>query len=351
MSMPAPTHVRTLCLSLASASALAMAACGAGGDPVAVETDSGIVAVDDAQNPERVVAVDSDRPLGTDATTDADFNDSYADDGEGNVEGTRAEAQADLAERRFGNERLAELREEGFCTAMGPQTPRDIGSNVGLNRDSFALAPASSELNLCNIHTHTNAEHRGPGFSISAGDGDNGGFRCNETLDLTEAELMEYPNMDYGSVQPGDTVEVHWVHSSCDVEPGEGLGSCLTDACTDPLLRVETQVFLVVNDRDAADFMDYVKTTQRGGFAQPSALPTGTGEPVVFRGSTTGTSYNSRDVCSPLRVTWSVRPQCQKLDIATLDAWAESGNVYNEHESHGVRPLVTDARLLSPIEN
>ena len=57
-----------------------------------------------------------------------------------------------------------------ICTAMGPQTPRDISSVAGLNLADFAMAPDSSQMNLCNIHTHTNAEHKGPGFSVFVDD-------------------------------------------------------------------------------------------------------------------------------------------------------------------------------------
>lgn len=56
--------------------------------------------------------------------------------------------------------------EASICVGAGPQTPRDISSLAGANPVSFALAPAASEMNLCNIHTHTNAEHRGPGFNV-----------------------------------------------------------------------------------------------------------------------------------------------------------------------------------------
>lgn len=236
-----------------------------------------------------------------------------------------------------------------LCTTMGPQTPRDISSKIGLNMADFTMAPSSGQMNLCNIHTHTNAEHKGPGFEMFVDSSDYGGYACNETADLTAAELAPYEG-SYGKVKSGDTIEVHWVHTSCDATPGEGLGACVPDTCTDPVLRVETQVFLVVNDRNASDFMDYAYQGNRLNFKyQPKALPTGNGTPVVFRGSTTGPSYN-QSVCSPAQVTWSVRPQCEKLDIASLDAWAKSGNVFNETESHGVRQLVTAPELLSPIE-
>ncbi|MEO0983590.1 MAG: delta-class carbonic anhydrase [Pseudomonadota bacterium] len=242
----------------------------------------------------------------------------------------------------------AETETAALCES-GPQTPRDITSTVGLNTVTFPMAPASSELNLCNIHTHTNAEHKGPGFSVFVDATDNGGYACNETADLTEAELAPAPGA-YGGVEPGDTIEVHWVHTSCAATPGEGLGSCVPEGCTDPLLRVEAQTFLVVNDENALNFMDMAY----GGnvvndLHQPKMIPSDTGTPVVFRGSTTGPSY-TQQVCSPFQVTWSVRPQCAKVDINSLHAWAESGNVFNETASHGVRQLVTAPELLAAIE-
>ncbi len=238
----------------------------------------------------------------------------------------------------------------GMCTGYGPQTPRDISQVEGLNKRIFTLAPPSTEMNLCNIHTHTNAEHKGPGFSIFAGSDDHGGYQCNNSDDLTEAELkMPEGKGAYKGVKPGDTIEVHWVHTSCDIEPGKGLGSCLSDACANPELRVETQVFLVVNDKNALNFEDFgYDGNIVGGLHQPKSLPTGTGDPVVFAGSTTGPKYTEQK-CSPLQVTWSVRPQCAKVDINSLNAWAAEGNVFEETYSHGVRQLVTAPELLSPI--
>lgn len=238
-----------------------------------------------------------------------------------------------------------------ICTGYGPQTPRDIASTTGTNPNSFNAAPAADDMNLCNIHLHVNAEHKGPGFSVFAGSGDYGGYRCNETADLTEAELAPVDGEPaFGGIAPGDTVEVHWVHTSCDVDPGEGLGACSSDSCLNPQLRVETQVFLLVNDRDAPDFDDYrYDGTMRGGLHQARSLPSDTGAPVQFAGSTTGPSY-SQSHCSPLQVTWSVRPACSKLDIASIHAWAENGNVFGEAQAYGVRQLVTDPSLLAEIE-
>lgn len=237
----------------------------------------------------------------------------------------------------------------GVCEGFGPQTPRDITSAVGANPVTFPFAPASSEMNLCNIHTHTNAEHKGPGFSIFVDATDNGGYACNGTTGLTEAELAAAPGA-YEGVVPGQTIEVHWVHTNCEATPGEGLGSCVPGGCTDPLLRVEAQTFLVVNDSNALNFMDLTYGGNVvGGLHQAKAIPADTGDPVVFLGSTTGPSYTGQ-VCSPVQVTWSVRPQCAKLDINSLHAWAESDNVFNETKSHGVRQLVISPELLSPID-
>ncbi len=239
-----------------------------------------------------------------------------------------------------------------ICQGYGPQAPRDISNTAGTNPQVITFAPAADDMNLCNIHTHTNAEHKGPGFSVFAGDGANGGYQCNETDSLTEAELKDPADGDgdFHGIVPGDTIEVHWVYSSCTVTPGEGLGSCLSKKCTNPELRVETQVFLVVNDTDALNFADFAYAGNIvDGLHQPRSLPADTGNPVVFTGSTTGSKYNQA-TCSPFQITWSVRPNCAKVDVSSLYRWAGNGNVFKEEHSHDVRQLVTAPELLSEIK-
>jgi hypothetical protein len=239
------------------------------------------------------------------------------------------------------------------CEGFGPQTPRDIDSKVGENKRLFSLAPGYKDMNLCNIHFHVNAEHKAKDFSIYAGEGEHGhggGYQCNDTKNLTKKELAPVDVKEgCEGVKPGDTIEVHWVHSSCDVTPGKGLGSCLSDTCANPDLRVETQVFLVVNDPEAMDFnaMTYDGNIVNG-LHQAKSLPGNTGIPVEFPGSTTGPKY-TQETCSPLQVTWSVRPQCAKIDIRSLHAWCKD-NVFEEDHAHGVRQLVTDPKLLSEIK-
>ena len=246
---------------------------------------------------------------------------------------------------------------EEACVGFGPQTPRNIDSLQGENKRVFAKAPDSKEMNLCNIHLHKNAEHQAKAFSIYAGDGDGhgyeSGYQCNISKSLTKAELMPTKSAvckgEHGALKAGDTIEVHWVHSSCDVKPGKGLGSCLSASCANPDLRVETQVFTLVNDPNALDFntLDY-DGNMVNGLHQAKAIPDNTGKPVEFLGSTTGPKY-SEQACSPLQVTWSVRPQCAKLDINTVAKWCEE-NVFEEDHAHGVRKLVTNPKLLSKIK-
>jgi len=238
------------------------------------------------------------------------------------------------------------------CQGYGPQTPRDIDNTTGTNKRIFSLAPSYTEMNLCNIHFHNNAEHKAKAFSIYAGAGDKGhggGYQCNMSKTLSKAELSKPSGEVCNGLEPGDTIEVHWVHSSCDITPGKGLGSCLSESCANPNLRVETQVFTLVNDDAAMNFKDVAYDgNTANGLHQAKAIPSNTGAPVVFTGSTTGPKYNEK-VCSPLQVTWSVRPDCAKLDINTLGKWCES-NVFEEDHAHGVRKLVINPKLLSEIK-
>lgn len=123
------------------------------------------------------------------------------------------------------------------------------------------LAPPFSQMNLCSIHFHKNAEQKAATFSIYAG--------------------------------------------------GDGNGS-----------------------------------NQAAGCHQAVGLPSNTGLPLKFMGSTPGPSYTEQ-AFSSLQVTWSVRLDCANLDINTVSKWCEV-NLFEEDHAHGVRKLVTDARLLAP---
>ena len=240
-------------------------------------------------------------------------------------------------------------QEKGF----GPQSPRDIDSKTGENNRIFSAAPAYKDMNLCNIHFHKNAEHKGGEFTKYAGAGDghgySSGYKYNHSL--TVAELLPSKNeicpSKHGALKSGDTIEVHYVHSTADVNPGATLGSCLSDSIKNPQLRVETQVYVLVNDKNALDFNELTKHGIKNGFNQALNIPKNTGIPVQYEGSTTGPSYNEKG--SPFQVSWSVRPKVAKVNIDTLGQWCK-GNTFKEDHAHGVRNLVVNPKLLSIIK-
>lgn len=238
---------------------------------------------------------------------------------------------------------------EGF----GPQSPRDIDAKSGKNGIIFSQAPAHTDMNLCNIHFHKNAEHKGGEFTTYAGNGDGHGYLSGYKYNgkLTEAELApthgEICPSDHGSLYPGDTIEVHYVHSTADITPGPTLGSCLSESIKNPQLRVETQVYVLVNDKNALDFGKLTDISTKGKGAQATGIPSNTGTPVQYTGSTTGPGYNEKG--SPFQVSWSVRPQVAKVNIETVGKWCK-GNVFKEDHAHGVRNLVQNPDLLSEIK-
>lgn len=236
---------------------------------------------------------------------------------------------------------------------FGPQSPRDISVRNGKNRRIFTLAPERQALNLCNIHLHENAEHRGGEFTTYAGNGDgrgNGtGYRYNGSL--TAAELapvgQAIGESEKGSLVPGDTVEIHFVYTSADAKPGVTLAACFSDATKNPQLRVEALVAVLVNNQKATSMTDIAAVKQVNGLYQAQNLPANLGKPIRYAGSTTGPNYN--EVASPFQVTWSVRPKVAKVDINSLAAWL-ADNPFKETHAHGVRNLVVDPALLSAMD-
>lgn len=233
---------------------------------------------------------------------------------------------------------------------FGPQSPRDLSQRKGMNARSFSPAPRYQAMNLCNIHMHVNAEHKGGEFKKYAGAGDghgyHTGFQFSGKLSENESKSLENEvcKSDHGGLQAGDTIEVHYVHSSAQVTPGETLKACLSEANVNPQLRVEAQVFVLVNDAKAADFNKFMAVGERNGYHQALNIPRNTGKPIQYAGSTTGPSYNEKG--SPLQVSWSVRPRVLKVQAESVGQWCQ-GNIFKEDHAHGVRNLVVNPKLLS----
>ena len=235
----------------------------------------------------------------------------------------------------------------------GPQSPRDLSSVKGTNKRIFGFAPNASQMNLCNIHMHKNAEHKGGEFTQYAGNGDGTGYQTGfqYTGKLSTAETKKTSHAicpsPHGGLYPGDTIEVHYVHSTAKTKPGSTLGACLAKSTFNPQVLVETQVFVLVNDEEALDFTKLTKHGIKNGYQQALHIPDNTGKPIQYLGSTTGPSYNEK--ASPFQVSWSVRPQVAKVNIETVGDWCK-GNVFKEDHAHGVRNLVVNPKLLSTIK-
>jgi len=217
---------------------------------------------------------------------------------------------------------------------------------------TFETAPAYTQMNLCNIHFHESAEHRGGEFTSFVGNGNGKGAETGFAYsgELSEAELAPISEPigsgEFGTLEPGDTIELHYVHSTAQVVPGPTLGACLSESIMNPQLRVETQVYVLVNDPAALDFVELTAIGEVDGFQQALNIPDNTGDPVQYAGSTTGPGFN--ETGSPLQVSWSVRPQVAKVNIETVGQWL-GDNVFDESSAHGVRNLVTNPDLLSKI--
>ncbi|WP_291990656.1 delta-class carbonic anhydrase [Candidatus Accumulibacter sp. ACC007] len=264
---------------------------------------------------------------------------------------TRSGSHGPVSDEVISHQR-ANLAKNTEGKGFGPQAPRDIDSESGSNTISFGTAPAHTEMNLCNIHFHKNAEHKGGEFTKYAGNGDGHGYQSGFKYSgkLTETELSpadhEVCPSEHGRLHSGDTIEVHYVHSSAQIKPGPTLGACLNESIKNPQLRVETQVYVLVNDANALDFGELTKHGEKNGFQQALGIPSNTGKPIQYSGSTTGPSYNEQG--SPFQVTWSVRPKVAKVNIQSVGKWCK-GNVFKEDHAHGVRNLVVNQKLISKI--
>lgn len=194
------------------------------------------------------------------------------------------------------------------------------------------------------------AEQKGGEFITYDGNGDGKGVLYSGGLNESEVAPVNFTIDKPGKVplKHVSTIEVHYVHTTEQVTPGPTLGSCLSDAIGNPQLRLEGQVFVLVNEENAADFMELMEVGMINGYYQAFNIPSDTGTPIVYAGSTTGPSYNEKG--SPFQVTWSVRPEVVKVSASSVARWLAK-NIFEEFKAHGVRNLVTNPKLISSISN
>ncbi|MCP3936869.1 MAG: hypothetical protein GY708_16020 [Actinomycetia bacterium] len=286
------------------------------------------------------------------STTEEEADNTSTTEEEEDEDSSEHEVTVDPVSDAFITEQRQALAASTDGAGFGPQSPRDIDSSGGNNARLFEAAPPYTEMNLCNIHFHENAEHKGGEFTVYAGNGDGEGNGTGFAYsgELTDLEVAPYDSVvgasEHGDLEPGDTIEVHYVYTSAEIEPGPTLESCLSESIQNPQLRVETQVYVLVNGDGARDFTELTRLDEIDGLHQAVSIPSDTGTPVEYAGSTTGPGYN--EVGSPFQVTWSVRPGVARVSISSVDAWLQD-NVFDEDHAHGVRNLVTNTDLLSEI--
>jgi hypothetical protein len=241
----------------------------------------------------------------------------------------------------------------GPCERAGPQSPRDIDKASGENPVRFVQATPATASRLCDVHFHKNAEHKARAYDTPADDG-TAGFLCSEWARDPQAGEAAPPGEGCEGIELGDTIEVHWVYTTCNVESEPCIASCFSPSCANPQLRVEAQVFFLTNGdfgyepyRSGNSEMVWTGPDDwaQAGYAESPPPADGA---VEYLGSTTGSAYNQENACSPFQVTWNVRRDCRPLGLEELDAWCKT-NVFCEDHAHGSRKLVTVPGLLSEI--
>ena len=137
-----------------------------------------------------------------------------------------------------------------MCETAGPQSPRDVTSAAGSNAITFVKAPEADAMQLCNIHFHRFAEHKANGYAELAGSGAHQGYACSPVGTASAASERDVPAAGgCEGIAAGDTVEVHWVFTTCsDAKPGKGLAACVPEGCIEPQLRVEARTFSLAAD-------------------------------------------------------------------------------------------------------
>lgn len=224
---------------------------------------------------------------------------------------------------------------ENTCLNAGPQAPRDVtvGSTGAMVADSTPLDSTVGMVQV-NTHFHLGAEHK------SAGEYDEPmgfGFGCKGTTSgLATSHLAAYDFQYCKETEVGETYEFHFVYSTGGEKLGAGLGGAFATT-SEPTIIVQGQVFVVVNDDTGAYDHDMLSGSTFDKLGEDIAL---------YMGSTTGTSYNNNDKCSPYSINWNVDRKCQLLSAKSLDEVCRQMielNMEADIHPHGSRELVSEA--------
>lgn len=170
------------------------------------------------------------------------------------------------------------------------------------------------------------------------------GFYCKTLEEDQDPAMMEPYDWQYcKSTNVGGTYELHWVHSSGGDGMGPGLGGAFARQ-HNPTIIVQGQVFVIVNDPSGSNDMQLM------GGAPFNDLR---GDKIMYIGSTTGTSYNNEDTCSPYTIHWHVDRKCQLVSAQSMDAMCKEmidSGMEVDAVPHNSRTLVTDALASKDME-
>ena len=230
------------------------------------------------------------------------------------------------------------------CANAQPQSPKDVSSSYTAGT-ATPTTPGSVQttigsLGKANVHFHLHAEHKSAGeYDTPTTEAGKYGYDCG-TLEgsLTTAQKAAYAWEYCKETEVGETYEIHWVYSSgAGSTISDGLGGAFTYQ-NNPFVVVRAQVFVITNDSaddlpSGADLFD--------GWRSDSIT-----DAVAYLGSTTGTSYNNTDTCSPYSVTWQVDRKCQRISAKSFDAMCKTmkstHGMDDDLHPHSSRMLVAD---------
>lgn len=241
-----------------------------------------------------------------------------------------------------------------LCTDAGPQAPKDLTTatlNTAAHGTRNPQAPIfthdqMNHMTVVNVHFHLGAEHKSDNYNDE---------QFTEDYDASNPVGGPYGVTDhparpgfYGSgyspsgrkdrdavpapckgMKVGDTIEVHWVHSSAGVrQPDDGdyqlledgLGSAVNGrALRNPQVHVEAVVYQILPDGDAGITFTPVGSLRETHWPdEPSA-----DEYIRYVGSSTGMSYTGNEegptqTCSPYLINWGVDLRLHKVSSTTM---------------------------------
>lgn len=266
------------------------------------------------------------------------------------------------------------------CTVAGPQSPKDLTTDRISDGNRFSAAPVMhrkqmNDMELVNVHFHLGAEHKsdaynsnavsdsGTTFTAGGHDVRAGWWATGTAADFHSTRASATPvGSPCEDLYVGDTIEVHWVHSSAGKQAAgsdDPEGTHLTDGLgnaangrnlLNPMLHVEGTVYSIVSDDTAETVFDPGKNEPEKNktlldYHMPKA---GENDYVRYVGSSTGQSFTGNfaakdQLCSPYVINWGVDLRLHKVKNTTMVELCQAlkkNNIVTDLKPHGSRVLL-----------